>query len=186
MAILGVEHDYNQYTGYSEIPYKIMSHLMLNNDILWKLCKYPEPNALSQTNLTLAEKRALVYGGQSDSTPYRVFTVKYTDDAVELMQTQMRIYMARVYPKNYVTGMVDVFIDVFCHNKIAVLSDSKHRNRYDIMFEEVMKTLNGKNVDTLGNLFFNGEANNRNSAELVSFDNNKWFQGYQIRMSVNV
>jgi hypothetical protein len=181
--VAGVEHDYNQYVGFSEIPYKIMSHLIISNDIIWRLLKYPESNALSQANLSLDEKRAWVYGGQEDSTPYRVFTVKYTDDAVELRQTQMRIYMARVYPKTYVTGMVDVFIDVFCHNKIAVLSDSKHRNRYDIMFEEIMKTLNGKNVDTLGNLFFNSEANNRNAAELLSFDKNNWFQGYQIRMS---
>jgi hypothetical protein len=181
----GIEHGYNQFTGFSEIPYKIMRHLMNNNEVLWKLCKYPELDALTKTNLTLAEKSEMIYKGGTitKESLCRVFTVKYTEDAVELTQTQMRIYMKHVYPKTYVTGMIDVFIDIFCHNKIAVLSDNMHRNRYDIMFEEVMKTLNGKNVDTLGNLFFNGEANNRNSADLVSFDKNNWFQGYQIRMS---
>jgi hypothetical protein len=186
---MGLDLAYNQYAGYSQIPYKIMEYLMTTNENLWRLCAYPESDALSPSrlNLTIAQKRALIYGGQTDSTPYRVFTVKYTDDAVERVQTQIRIYMNRVYPKDYVVGMIDFCIDVFCHNKIAVLTYPGYKpNRYDVMFEEVMKTLNGKDVDTLGRLFFNAEANGRNSAELVSFDSKHWFQGYQIRMSTMV
>jgi hypothetical protein len=184
---MGLDLSYNQYAGYDQIPYKIMEYLMLTNDNLWKLLKVDTGDALTKPNLTLNEKRALVYGGQEDSSPYRVFTVKYTDDAVERRQTQMRIYIARVYPKNAQIGMIDFCIDVFCHNKIAVLTYPNYKpNRYDVMFSEIMKTLNGKDIKTLGRLFFNGSANGRNVAELVSFDSKHWFQGYQIRMSALV
>jgi hypothetical protein len=183
----GIDLSYNQYAGYSKIPSKIMEYLIFNNESLWKLCKYNSSDALTESNLTVAEKRALVYGGQPDSSPYRVFTVKFTDDDIEKRQTQIRIYMARVYPKNAQIGMIDFCIDVFCHNKIAVLSYPGYKpNRYDVMFEEIMKTLNGKDIKTLGRLFFNGSSNSRQSADLVSFDKNNWFQGYQIRMSTNV
>jgi hypothetical protein len=188
---MSVDLDYNQYVGFAQIPYKIMEYLMVSNSTIWKLLKYNQSNALQQADLTAAEKRALVYGGQpvtTENNPYRLFTVRFIDDAMTAEMTHLHIYMNRVVPSNAQVGSIDICFDVFCHNKIAVLSYPNYKpNRYDVMFEELMKTLNGKDVDTLGRLYFNGDGLSRASnGRLLSFSSNGIYQGYQIVMSVNV
>jgi hypothetical protein len=180
---MGVEHDYNQFTGISNLPYNIIGKVLTTNENIWKLLKYPGNDALSKTNLTLAEKRVMMYKGEEITTtsPYRVFTVRFVDDAFELEQTQLRVYIGRISPSNSVRGKVDFGIDVMCHNKIAILNT--YQNRCDVLFEEIMKTLNGKEIGGLGNLYFNVDASSTNVANLSYF--NEWYQGYRIVMSTN-
>lgn len=187
---MNLDLSYNQYAGFAQIPYKIMEYLMVSNTSIWKLLKYPQSNALQQPDLTMTEKRALVYGGQpvtTENNPYRLYTVRFIDDAMTEQVTHLHIYINRVVPQNAQVGTVDICFDAFCHNKIAVLSYPNYKpNRYDMMFEELMKTLNGKDVDTLGRLYFNGDGLSRASnARLMSFSKDNVYQGYGIVMSVN-
>jgi hypothetical protein len=188
---MGMDLDYNQYAGFAQIPYKIMEYLMVSNTVIWKLLKYPSSNALQQADLTMAEKRALVYGGQPITTteyPYRLFTVRFVDNAMTAEMTHLHIYINHVVPQNAQIGTIDICFDCFCHNKIAVLSYPNYKpNRYDVMFEELMKTLNGKDVDTLGRLYFNRDGlSGAGNARLMSFSKDNIYQGYGIVMSVNV
>lgn len=178
-----MDHDYNKFTGFSYLSYNIISHLINNDDVLWKVLKFPNSNALSQPNLSLADKRALIYKGQTDSTPYRVFTTPFMDDAFQEQQTQIRIYTGRVTPENYVTSVVDFVIDVICHNKIAILNNAS--NRLDVMFEHIMQALNGRNIESLGNLYFNKDRRYSGSGSNY-FKPNDYYIGYHIVMSANV
>ena len=148
-----VEHDYNKFAGFSNLSYNIITHLISNDEVIWRLLKNSTNDALTKPNLSIAEKRALIYKGQSDSTPYRVFTSMFIDDAFQAEQTQIRVYTGRVNPENYVTAVVDFVVDVICHNKIAILSNAA--NRLDVMFEHVMNALNGRDIESLGRLYFN-------------------------------
>jgi hypothetical protein len=189
---MGVDLDYNQYTGFAQIPYKIMEYLMVSNTSIWKLLKYNQPNALQQPDLTMAEKRKLVYkpipDASDDPNAYCLYTVRFIDDAMTAEMTHLHIYINRVVPQNAQVGTVDICFDVFCHNRIAVLSYPNYKpNRYDVMFEELMKTLNGKDVDTLGRLYFNRSGFSSGSeARLAAFSSNGTYQGHHIVMSVNV
>ena len=42
------------------IPYKILTYLALEDEILWKLLAYNDYDALSKPNLTFQEKMALI------------------------------------------------------------------------------------------------------------------------------
>lgn len=186
---MGVDHDYNQFAGFSQIPYKIMEYLMTTNENIWKLLKYPSHDALKQTNLTSTQKRTLIYRPDVQSDAYRLFTVRFVEDAVLPEVTRLHIYIGKTNPFNAQVGTVDIIFDVFCHNKIAVLSYPGYRpNRYDVIFEELMKTLNGKDVDTLGRLYFNrgGLSHNSGASGVLSFSKDNIYQGRQIIMSVNV
>jgi hypothetical protein len=186
---MGVDQDRNLYAGYSQIPYKVMEYLMTSNENIWKLLKYSEPNALQQANLTLAQKRALIYNPSTQSDAYRLFTVRFIEDIILPEITHLHIYLGRVDPSNAQIGTIDIVFDAFCHNKIAILTYPNYKpNRYDVMFEELMKTLNGKDIDTLGRLYFNrrGLGGTRDGANLLAFSQDGVYQGYRIVMSTNV
>jgi hypothetical protein len=102
--------------------------------------------------------------------------------------THLHIYINRVVPQNAQNGTIDICFDVFCHNRISVLSYPNYKpNRYDVMFEELMKTLNGKDVDTLGRLYFNRIGfSNASEARLAAFSSDGIYQGHHVIMSVNV
>ena len=177
-----VQHDYNKFYGFSDLSYNIISHLILNDEMIWKLIKFPTNDAHTKADLTIAEKATLIYKGQSDSTPFRVFTVPFVDDSFEEEQTQLRVFTHRVDPRSYVVATVDFAIDIMCHNKIAILSTAK--NRVDLMFEHVMGALNGRDIKSVGNLYFNAQQSPRNRCDLIYF--NKYYQGFRIIMSTNI
>lgn len=176
-------NSYNKYSGFSNLSYNIISHLILNSeaDNLWKLLKYSSNDALTKFNLTKAEKAALIYKGQEPSTPYKVLTTQFLDDASDERDTQLRIYTGTIYPENYVQGIIDFRMDLICNNKIAVLSNSQ--NRLDVMFECIMKSLNGRDIEGLGNLYFNADRRKTNSSGF--FNPNKFYVGRAIVMSTN-
>ena len=55
-------NNYNKYSQMSQMVYNIVEHLMLNNENIWKVLKYPDVDCLNKPNLTLAEKAALELG----------------------------------------------------------------------------------------------------------------------------
>jgi translation elongation factor EF-G len=172
---------YNKFSGFSNLPYNIISHLILNDEIIWKLLYYPENDALVQSNLTKVQKRTLIYKGQDDATPFRVFTTQFMDDSFQERQTQLRVYSGLVVPENYVQGVIDYRIDVMCHNKISILDTTE--NRLDVMFEHIMNALNGRDIESLGKLYFNADRRRTNSSAL--FNPNDYYIGRGIIMSTN-
>ena len=155
--------------------------MILNDETLWKLLQYPTNDALSKADLTTAQKGALIYRGQEDSTPFRVFTSPFLDDAFDEKQTQIRIYSGTIVPETYVTGIVDFNIDLLCHNKIQILNSAQHR--LDVAFENVMQALNGRNIESLGVLYFNEDRRRTNQSGW--FKPNDYYVGRRIVMSAN-
>lgn len=47
---------YNSYYALPTIPYNILKHLALSDEIIWKLLKYNDYDALDRPNLTFSEK----------------------------------------------------------------------------------------------------------------------------------
>lgn len=175
---------YNRFSGFSNLSYNIISQLILNDEVLWRLLKHNTPDALSQTDLTQAQKAALVYKGQTDVESYKVFTTPFIDTAFDEQQTQLRVYTGRVFPDTYVTATVDFVLDIICHNKIAILSNAA--NRLDVAFEHIMQALNGRDVASLGKLYFNNTGGNGHSGSVSNFIKpNNFYIGYRVIMSVD-
>ena len=172
-------NNYNKYSQMSQMVYNIVEHLMLNNENIWKVLKYPDVDCLNKPNLTLAEKAALIYKGQTDSTPYRLIMQNFSDDAYDQMQTRLHIFIDTVKPKTYVWGTVDIMFEIASHNKIIYMNEYLNRNEY--VMQQLIETLNGQDVKGLGNLFFDYDKQYTNVGKLSYF--NKYYQGFRLVMS---
>lgn len=171
---------YNQYTHIREMGYNVISYLMKSNDDLWKLLKYNTTDALSKPELSMKEKSELVWGGTHDIAKYRVFRSPFLDDSIEEQISQLRVYITSLNPDNHVIGTVDICLEVVVHNKIVNLEDGL--SRPEVMLQELLKTLNGREINGVGKLFFDRRGSFYNLASMNRYNNRNFF-GYSIIMS---
>lgn len=181
-------NDYNKLTGYKNISYNIISFLMDYNEDIWKVLKYESPDALYKPELTRAEKGALIYNGQEDSSPYRVFRDEFpTDDAFEDRVSQLRIFPVTTSPIDRNYSVQDIVIEFITHVKINHLED--YLTRIDFVAEEIIKTLNGQDVGFMSPLSFDATPSSGRRTNVIqrrNMGNNKNFTGVAIIMSCKV
>lgn len=173
---------YNKFSGISNIGYKILYYLIMNNEDLWKLLYYDTQDALSKPALTTQQKRDLIYDKTDDSEDYKIFRTPFVDDAFQKQCSQLRIYISSVDPVNSIKSSLDVTIECITHIKLTNLDN--YQSRSERLMEEVLGTLNGKNVGSIGYLYFDQSQSPFDSARPDIF-NNRYFYGYRIRMSLN-
>ena len=171
---------YNSYSGIEMMPYKIITYLVENNQDVFKLLKYNTSDALSKDDLTCEEKAALIYNGQADSTLYNIFTQPITDDAFVEMIAQFRVFPVFIDPVDHIKGIVTFAFEILSHNKINTLDNYSTRILW--MLQSTIQTLNGKNIDGLGDFFFNRNASSRDFAKLDLYNTKNYF-GYTLYMS---
>lgn len=179
-------NEYNSFSTISKLPYDIACYLIQNNDELWKLINYNTSDALMQPSLTFAQKEALIYNGQPDSSPFRLFfySLGSSDDVQTNMCAYLRMYVYHVYPRDKNIALITFQFDCISNSKIIQLSDAYHSNRSLKMMENVLSTLNGRTIsDGIGNLFFDAYPQNSMDAAHMGLSNSKSFEGYYIRMS---
>lgn len=177
------EREYATYEAMQNASYRIIEHLMQNPDaeIIWKLLKYDDADAYARPDLTIEEKRSLIYNGQSIQTNFRVFFDFMMDDAENEMNTILRIYPAEIYPTTRVTGICTVNLEVFTHAKINHLSN--YTTRVDVIIQTLIKILNGADIGGVGVLFFDNQASNYDRVQTIG---QKPYKGKVLKMSVNM
>lgn len=189
MNCCGNEPIFNRFDNLENICYKIIEYLMLNNERLWKLLKYNSNDALLQENLTLEEKRKLIFTGNSVSKNYRVFLQPYLDDGFLEECAMIRVYPISIYPDNHLMGTVYIAIETISHVKIVnLMSDDEMapiKSRETVLLSEIYKTLNGRDVNGVGFLQFNREHGLQDKT-LSNIWNNRNFFGHTTVMSVNL
>lgn len=174
---------YNKYTEIRSMIYNILSYLIIENEEIWKLLKYDTPDALSNPNLTQEEKSELIYNAQEDETPYRIFRSPFVSDAFVVQNTQLRAYITSGIPTNRTVGQVNFAFEMLTHVKLVNLET--YENRLEVMFQQMIETLNGKEIGGIGVLFFNKDASSYDAVRLNLY-NNKNYIGYTLVMSTNV
>ena len=177
------EREYATYEAMKMASYRIIEHLMTSKDaeIIWKLLKYNDANAYARPDLTMEEKRKLIYNGEAIQTDFNVFFDFMMDDAEDEMKTVLRIYPAEVYPITRVTGICTINFEVFTHSKINHLSD--YTTRVDVIIQALLQVLNGADIGGVGVLFFDNQASNYDRIQTTG---KKPFKGKVLKMSVNM
>lgn len=177
------EREYATYEAMKLASYRIIEHLIENPDaeIIWKLLKYDDADAYSRPDLTIDEKRELIYNGQSIQTDFRVFFDFMMDDAEDKMNTILRVYPAEVYPLTRVTGLCTINLEVFTHAKINHLSN--YTTRVDVIIQTLLQVLNGADIGGVGVLFFDNQASNYDRIQTIG---QKPYKGKVLKMSVNM
>ena len=155
---------YAQYKDYDIIPYNCISYLMDNDEVIWKLLKYPDPDAWNKPNLTKTEKAALIYNGSDNTALYRVFMDRGEPDVNTFENCQIRIANYSIYPDNRVVGTMSVVFEVYPHYKTNHLSN--YRTRGDMIMSRFIKVFNGASIGGIGKLFFDRVGSESNRQEL--------------------
>jgi len=152
------------YNNYSELPlasYNCAKYLLNNNDLLWKLLYYSDPNAYKNDSahpvLSGSSKGALIYNGDPDETKYRVFFDVGQDDAWMGANCVLRIAPYNIDPTNHIYGQVSMLFQCYAAYKINTLSNYNIRTLKVI--QQVLETLNGADVGAgIGRLYFDARA----------------------------
>ena len=149
--------------------------------MIWKLLKWTTSDAWKKTDLTPAEKAALIYSGQEDSSNYNVFMDVGQPDAFTREICMLRVSNWHITPKNRTVGILTVSFQIYSHYKINHLTNYKTRN--DVIVEEILKTMNGAELKNgLGLFYFNGK---RELTDRMINTGQIPFPGKQIFMSMN-
>lgn len=176
----------NAYNTLDRLPlmsYKIIEHLVLNNEDLWKILKYDTSDSLDKPNLTLDEKTALIYPGNGlDGNNFRFFMDFFIDDSFNTQCSLVRVYPLVISPQNRIISDITFCIEVLSHCKITHLNNYTNRNVY--MMQQIIKTLNGGDVNGVGLLAFD-RMGNSNDRAVLNISNNRNYQGYSIYMSTH-
>ena len=172
---------YNKFEAYARFSYNCISYLINNNDLVWDLLKYNQPDAWSKPSLTYAEKTAMIYQGQEDDSMFRVFMDIKQPDVFTSEIAILRISPYFAAGLNRTLGIVEMSMEIFCHHKINHLNN--YQTRTDTITGELLKVFNGADVGGLGLLFFDkmGDQSSRliNTGQIP-------FGGKQIIFSTHV
>lgn len=170
---------YNLYEHFDSIAYNMVSHLVANNEMIWKLLFYHDRDAWKHANLTLEQKGGLIYAGQDDSSKYNVFIDDGSPDVHTREDCILRISPIVIFPENRTVGTVSVSLEVYSHYKMNTLSN--YKTRVDVITTELLKTFNGVEIDGLvGKLFFDRLTSQQPRLSVIG---QLPFKGKQIFMS---
>ena len=186
--------DFNTFKNISKVPYKIVMDYLFYNENIWKLLYYitdedgnPISRPLEKPSLTSKQKRDLIYNGTDDINKYRVFlsNVPLSEETTGQVQ-QIRIFRDRILPKDAFMSNATWTIELPCHNAIStIIVDNIIVNRVDLLQEEIIETLNGKEIGGIGTLMFSYDSPQRMSDRSDFFRFNTQFSGYIFNMSCN-
>lgn len=144
---------YSKLIGFKDYSYNCIQYLMENDEISWKLMKYNDADCWNKPDLTLDEKRELIYKGQPDETFFRVFMDEGQVNAWTHEACVLRIFPYAVYPDNRTVGTTTIIMDVYAHYRINHLSN--YTTRVDTIIERLVNIFNGAYIGGIGSLFFN-------------------------------
>lgn len=175
--------EYSTFDSYPQFSYNIIKHLLSSSDaeILWKILKYNTNNPYKEANLTKSEKAALIYDGGADPTNFRLFIDQGMEDSVTDVMSMLRIYPLIILPENYTNGLASINFEVYSHAKTNTMIN--HQTKIDTIVQVLIKTLNGKDVDGIGTLFFNAS---RSRYDKIAAIGSTPYKGKCLTMSTNI
>ena len=181
-------NEFNRLSNLDGIEGKIIQHLLHSKtkaaNIFWKLLKYDDKFALSQDNVTLAERIAMVdgnssnvQGGQTGTT--RLFVSPFVYDASETESTYVHIYVDDIHPADQMRSVISVTVETVVHAlSNAIIGDAdlesnpdtnpndyyykdlndpavQIKSRATVLLKCIISELNGLYIDGIGYLQFN-------------------------------
>ena len=153
------QEDYIKLELLPLIPASVVEYLMDNNELMWKLLYYNTNDAWSKSNLTKAQKSALIYDGSDSPENFRVFLDTGQDSAITEQISILRISTVSYVPRNHIIGYYELGIEVYSHYQINTLSN--YQVRTDAIIASVIGTINGANIENTSRLFFDASKNPR-------------------------
>jgi len=153
------DESYNNFETLPSIAYNCVTYLMDNDEEIWRMLAYSDAEALNpnaHSNLTVEQKKSLIYNGEDDITSYRVFMDMGMDDAWKQEAAMLRISPVMIMPDNYVHGKSAMSFEVYSHFKVNHLSN--YTTRSLSIMQRLLEVYNGADISGIGRLFFDRKA----------------------------
>lgn len=192
--MLANENNYMAFNNFSEMPgfpYKIIEVLLTDTsqdaEDFWKLLKYTEVNALKQKNLTLKEKKAMIWQGESIEQNFNVFLKPLIGSAMDSAeaQTQLRLYRYNTIPTTQFEAIVCFEADFVTNEKTSLVRRNKILcERTDVMEALFLSVMNGRDIEIGSGVFqFNRELSRSCNSQL-NIGNSKSFYGRSLILAL--
>ena len=192
--MLANENNYMAFNNFSEmpdLPYKIIEVLLTDTsqdaDDFWKLLKYTDVNALKQKNLTLKEKKAMIWQGESIEQNFNVFLKPLIGSAMDSAeaQTQLRLYRYNTVPTTQFEAIVCFEADFVTNEKTSLVRRNKILcERTDVMEALFLSVMNGRDIEIGSGVFqFNREMSRSCNSQL-NIGNSKSFYGRSLILAL--
>jgi hypothetical protein len=153
MVMNSDNYAYSKITGFKLFSYNCITHLLENNEMVWKLLFYNDADAWNKPDISKDQKRAMIYAGQPDETLFRVFMTEKQTNSWVSEATILRIFPYSVVPDNRTVNTTMMVFDAYSHYRIDTLSN--YTTRVDSLVEEIVSTMNGAIIGGIGRLAFN-------------------------------
>ena len=175
---------FNNFYEMPDFPYRIIEVLLKDNsqetEDFWKLLKYADQDALSKPNLTLKERKALVWTGDSIEQRYNVFLKPLIGSSLDTAeaQTQLRLYRYNTMPTNQYEAIICFEADFITNEKTSLVRRNKILcERTDLMESLFLSIMNGRDIKIGSGVFqFNRELSRSCNSQL-NIGNSKTFYG---------
>lgn len=175
----------NKFLSMPYIPFKIIMAL-LENDNFCKLIYYSTVDALERPNLTMEQKRRLIWDGQDNMDDYHIFMTNVQPNEETINRTILKVYRYNSDPVDRVHSIVSYAFDVLYGSKMPLVRcNGITCNRGDVIEMEIMKTLNGEDVAGVGFLQYDDDLTALCRSQ-VGIGNNYTFTGLSIIMATQV
>ena len=186
---------YNNFKYMPQIPYKIILKLAEDTNSsaenLWKILKYPTTDAISNPNLTFAEKMAILWTpNQVDASQENKFSIflkplvpSALNDADE--QIQLRIHRIVTKPTTNLEAILvyqfDMITQEFC--SMVYDEDDVLVERTDLMEYYILDCLNGTDIGIgTGFLSFDNRMISGYVKSELAINNGKSLYGKSLRI----
>lgn len=182
---------FNDFTNQPLIPYKILEALLKSNsdsaNNLFKLLKYNDIDCLSKPNLTLKEKKALIWRGQDIENNYNIFVKPLVSSSLvdSESQSQMRIYRYSTYPENKIDATISIQLVFLTNDKASLVDvDGILCERTDVMESEFLNVINGRDIQIgTGYISFDRQVIRQNTSQ-INISNSRSVYGRSLLISL--
>lgn len=182
---------YNNYLQLPMFPHRVIDFLISSKsesaEMIWKILKYNDIDALSKPNLTFEEKNELRWLGQSQQNKYKIFLKPTIGDALVSAENQtfMKMYRIRNYPDSNLISTVDFEIDFLTNEQTSIL---KYQDviveKTDLLEVLFLDLFNGKDIGIGSSMLSFDRGKSRLAQSSLDIGDNKTFFGRALIMSI--
>lgn len=182
----------NDFIGVEEIPPRIFSYLLSNKskecEDFWKVLYYPTLDALEKENLTLKQKRALIWKGQPNESDFKIFNKPVITDTLVTGEDmiQLRVFRYGLNPIDLTDANILFEFEIYTNDKTSNIINENDMliERTDFIETRLLSLLNGTDVGLgYGYLVFNRQLSTY-SKSTMSINNAKSYYGRTFMMGL--
>lgn len=138
------------------LPYLCTTYLAENNEMIWKLLYDNGRDAWNIDDIDIEDKIDMIYKGMPPESNYKVFFDEGQVDAWTHQVTMLRIMPIMIEPVNHVHAHLYLSFEVLSHYDINHMSN--YCTRVDTIIQQLVETLNGKDIEGVGVLIFDNSS----------------------------